>query len=93
MPSKGTTTQRGYGRTHQVIRERYKRLVASGEAICARCGHRITPGEKWDLGHTDDRSGYTGPEHANRCNRAAGGRKRARLTRAAKGGADTSRRW
>lgn len=97
MPSKGTTSARGYGRTHQAIREKYKYLVATGEAVCARCGYKIKPDDKWDLGHTDDRTAYTGPEHANRCNRAAGGRKSARLAREAQqqrtNGADTSRQW
>lgn len=97
MPSQGNTSRRGYGRAHQVLRDKLKPLIASGQARCARCGQPIHPNEKWDLGHTDDRSGYTGPEHANRCNRAAGGRKKARLDRDGKQsmptGADQSRAW
>ena len=67
-----STTARGYGSTHRAVRRRFEPLVASGKARCARCGEAIRPGEPWDLGHTDDRTSYSGPEHA-RCNRAAAG--------------------
>ena len=51
-------------------------MVSRGQVPCARCGLLIEPGEQWDLGHDDnDRTKYNGPEHANRCNRSAGGRK------------------
>jgi hypothetical protein len=69
-------SNRGYGRHHRELRKRLAPLVASGQAICARCGRPITPGEPWDLGHDDrDRSRYSGPEHA-RCNRATSSRRR-----------------
>lgn len=67
---------RGYGAAHKAVRERVGALVASGLATCARCGEAIAPGSAWDLGHTDDRTGYTGAEHS-RCNRLAGARKGA----------------
>ena len=69
-----STSERGYGAAHQAERRRWEPRVAAGEVDCARCGQPIVPGEAWDLGHVDDRSGWSGPEHAGRCNRAAGGR-------------------
>lgn len=69
---RGTTTERGYGWTHQQERARWTSAVAAGEVACSRCGARIMPGEAWDLDHDDaDRSRYLGPAHT-RCNRIAG---------------------
>lgn len=72
---RGTRQQRGYGRDHDRLRAQWAaRLTSSPTPIpCARCGHPIDPRTPWDLGHNDDRTQWTGPEHAS-CNRAAGGR-------------------
>ena len=70
---RGTRQQRGYDTNHDRLRADWAPRVATGRIPCAKCGHRITPGTPWDLGHTEDRTGYTGPEHAH-CNRSAGGR-------------------
>ena len=68
---RGTTAQRGYGYGHQKMRRKYASLVASGLALCTRCGELIEAGTPWDLDHSDyDRTRYLGPSHA-RCNRAA----------------------
>jgi hypothetical protein len=74
----GRTVERGYGGAHQELRRRWAAAVAAGIVDCARCGEKIFPGAKWDLGHVDgDRSRYSGPEHA-RCNRASAARRRNR---------------
>lgn len=71
MPVLGSSRIRGYGYAHRRIRKAWAPVVAAGHAICPRCRTPIYPGQRWDLGHTDDRTGYTGPEHTH-CNRSAG---------------------
>lgn len=66
-----STVQRGYGAAHRNERNRWVPLVAAGRVACYRCGLLIPPGAPWDLGHTDDRRGWTGPEHRH-CNRKHG---------------------
>ena len=77
---RGNTTSRGYGSAHQRKR---KQLVAAFEPgqPCARCGEPIWRAEDADLGHTDDRSGYRGLEHAAECNRSAGAKSRRTTAR------------
>lgn len=73
---RGKTSARGYGAKHQRLRVEWASKVATGTVQCWRCGELIHTHEPWDLGHDDeDRSITHGPEHANRCNRAAAGRK------------------
>ena len=75
-----TRDARGYGTTHKRLRERYRLVIDGGAVVlCARCRRRILVGEPWDLGHTADRMGWTGPEH-RRCNRVAGARNGAAVT-------------
>lgn len=73
MP-RASTTARGYGAKHQAERARWERRLKNGHtATCARCGKPIRHGDTWDLGHTDDRTAWTGPE-CRACNRSAGAR-------------------
>lgn len=74
MPRRGTTTQQGYGSPHQQLRAAWAPHVATGTVTCPRCLEPIASTEPWDLGHNEDRTSYTGPEHQG-CNRAAGARK------------------
>lgn len=93
MPSAGTTSSRGYGRDHKAERDRWAPKVDAGLVDCARCGDPLEPGRPWDLGHTDDRSAWTGPEHRT-CNRVAGARNGALVTHAIRGsGVRQSREW
>jgi len=72
---RGTRQARGYDAAHDRLRATWQPVVDSGTVHCARCGELLRIGEAWDLGHDDtDRTKYNGPEHAGRCNRAAGGR-------------------
>ncbi len=70
---RGSKERQGYGRRHQRLRTEWARKVGTGTVHCARCGELIPAGAPFDLGHTDDRAGYRGPEH-QACNRSAGGR-------------------
>jgi hypothetical protein len=73
MPRVGNTSDRGYGRAHEAQRRAWAPRVARGETTCAKCHAAILPSQAWDMGHTDDRTAWTGPEHAS-CNRSAGAR-------------------
>ena len=72
--ARGRSTQRGYGTQHQQLRAHWQRRLNNGEPIqCWRCGQPINT-DAWDLGHTDSRTGYAGPE-CRPCNRATAPRK------------------
>ncbi|WP_205849881.1 AAA family ATPase [Nakamurella flava] len=86
VPSKpATTVSRGYGVEHRALRQRWSDLLAAGQTVPCACEHRdcphhagpcltvITSATPWDLGHTDDRRDWTGPECVP-CNRSAGAR-------------------
>lgn len=79
-----TTDTRGYGTGHRKERERWADLIAVEPVRCAcdrtgcphhggRCPTMLADGDAWDLGHTNDRTGYRGPECIP-CNRGAGAR-------------------
>ena len=77
---KSDSLARGYNAAHRRLRQALAPLVIAGLATCARCGQEIRPGESWDLGHSDDRTFYNGPEHqyCNRARIASQPRKRSR---------------
>lgn len=76
----GTSAERGYGYQHQAKRREWKPKVDAGQVDCHAVvcleerdgyGRWIQPGTRWHLGHTPDRSRWTGPEH-ERCNTSEG---------------------
>lgn len=69
---RGSASARGYDAEHRRLRREWERKGVVGRP-CARCKKPILAHQAWDLGHTDDRKAWTGPEHAA-CNRSAGGR-------------------
>ena len=79
-----STTERGYGHSHQRLRAAVARVVKSGAAVCARCGLPIAPDAAFDLDHARDRLSYLGPSHV-RCNRGTASRRTVPLL--------WSRRW
>lgn len=84
----GNTTTRGYGAQHRRERQRWEPIVEAGraqcaESICLMPSRVIHPGDRWELAHTPDRTGYLGPAHYL-CNRKEPQHR---------GRADEPRRW
>jgi hypothetical protein len=76
--ARGTRQQRGYDKAHDSLREDWRPKVERGGVhcmarVCVMPARLILLGQAWDLGHTEDRTKWTGPEHA-KCNRSAGGK-------------------
>ena len=80
-PSRALPASDARSGAHRAERRRWERRLAAGESFQCTCtGHCgrhtscttiITTGSRWDLGHTEDRTGWTGPECIP-CNRGAG---------------------
>jgi hypothetical protein len=76
--ARGSRQARGYGPEHDRLRRDWKPKVEAGQVdchaeVCLLPQRRIWLGMDWDLGHTADRTTWTGPEHTT-CNRSAGGK-------------------
>jgi hypothetical protein len=72
MPKPGSATDRGYGVAHQKQRRAWEPKVRRGEAEChaVKClqpTRAIAPNGEFHMGHTPDRTRWTGPEHPG-CN-------------------------
>lgn len=76
--ARGSREERGYGAEHQQRRYVLERARRRGlQMVCAKCSEPISEDQPWHLGHTDDRSNWTGPEHVL-CNLSAAGHARWR---------------
>ncbi len=74
--------ERGYDQHHVALRSHFARELEAGKTFtCAKCCKPVAHGDAWDLGHSEDRRTYTGPEHAA-CNRSHGGKRGAKVTNA-----------
>jgi hypothetical protein len=76
--ARGSRQQRGYDAVHDRLRARLApdveaELIDCQAVVCLLPTRRILPAQPWQLGHTADRTTWTGPEH-RACNEAAGGR-------------------
>lgn len=76
--ARGSRESRGYGPEHRALRKQWAPRVATGSVLCAKCNQPIQAGSTWHLGHTADRTTWTGPEHPY-CNLSDAG-KRSRHT-------------
>lgn len=69
-----STVERGYGADHRRLRREWQQRLNDGEhvechaRVCFMRTRTISPDDPWDLGHLQDRTGWTGPEHRY-CNR------------------------
>lgn len=88
--ARGSSTQRGYGYQHQLLRRAL--LPYAYGRPCPRCGDIMQPGQRLDLDHNDDRTGYRGMAHAS-CNRRAGADKTNTQRRGEAAPTSTSRAW
>jgi hypothetical protein len=93
MPSTGSRQSRGYDVGHGQQRKAWAPIVARGEAtchavLCLEGSRAIAPRSEWHLGHTPDRTAWTGPEHP-RCNTSEG----ATRGNATRKGLKHSREW
>lgn len=80
LARRGRTVDRGYDQEHRALRTQWKPQVDAGQVEChaTTClapDRLIQPGSPWQLGHTPDRTGWTGPEH-QRCGSSDGARRR-----------------
>ncbi len=76
---RGTRQARGYGATPDRARALWQGRIDHGETVrCVTCGVQLH-GRAWDLGHTEDRARYLGPQ-CEPCNRGDGGSRGARMT-------------
>lgn len=87
--AKRGTTPRGYGSDHQALRKRWLEVVKRGGVPCAICFDEIEQGDAWHLDHTEDRSGYRGPAHAD-CNLSDGARRGNRVRRSLENASTTT---
>jgi len=71
---RGSREARGYDHKHRELRKQWAPKVAQGNIPCAKCKQVITTYQRWHLGHTDDRTAWTGPEHEH-CNLSDAGRR------------------
>lgn len=74
---RGSRQQRGYDRSYDRARQRWRPRVEAGlidchAPTCLMPSRRIQLGADWDLGHDEQRR-IRGPEH-QLCNRSAGGK-------------------
>jgi len=59
-----THARTAYRADHRRDRRAWAKVILAGAiVICPRCRRRITPDQPWHLGHQDDRTAPTRPEH------------------------------